>query len=99
MLVVANLMYREMWWFSAVVSLACGVAVNLGCGGASLKKRFILAAICGAGVGVIYAAVLPGITLVGESGFGQIAADCVWRGFIFGILSTVAAVVTEMRLY
>ncbi len=98
MLVIANLIYHEMWWFSGVVSLACGVAVSLGCGGASLKKRFVWAAICGAGLGIFYTAGSVWVGLIEQSGFNHVAAYCVWRVFIFGILSTVAAIVTEMRL-
>jgi len=84
---------RDIWWLAIFVPLVCGAAVTLGCGGAPLWKRIVAAAGCGAVVGVLYTA--ASVILSRNSG---IAASCVWRIFIFAILSTIGAIVTELKL-
>ena len=81
-----------LWWF-AVLVLICGAVVTLGCGGAALAKRIGAAAVCGALIGVLYTAVSAILSYN-----GGIVASCVWRVFIFAILSTIGAIVTELKL-
>ena len=84
---------RDIWWLAIFVPLVCGAAVTLGCGSAPLWKRIVAAAGCGAVVGALYTIVSA--ILNDNSG---IAASCVWRIFIFAILSTIGAIVTELKL-
>lgn len=84
---------RDIWWFAMLVPLACGAAATLGCGGAPLWKRIVAAALCGVVVGVLYTAVSAILSYN-----GGIVASCVWRVFIFAILSTIGAIVTELKL-
>jgi hypothetical protein len=84
---------RDIWWLAIFVPLVCGAAVTLGCGGAPLWKRIVAAAGYGAVVGALYTIVSA--ILNDNSG---IAASCVWRIFIFAILSTIGAIVTELKL-
>jgi hypothetical protein len=84
---------REIWWLAIFVPLVCGAVVTLGCGGAPLWKRIIAAAVCGAVAGMLHTA--ASVILSHNSG---IAASCVWRIFIFAVLSTIGAVVTELKL-
>ena len=82
---------RDIWWLSAIVPLGCGMVVTLGCGGTSRAKRFIAATICGISVGALY----TGISVIIS---GQIAGNCAWRVFVFGLLSVIGAVLTELKL-
>jgi len=83
----------DIWWLAVLAPLICGAATTLGCGGAGLGKRVAAAAFCGASTGILYAAVSA------MSGYnGSIVASCVWRMFIFAILSVVGAILTEIKL-
>lgn len=86
----------DIWYFVVLVPLACGVMVTLGCGGARLWKRIVAAVICGIALGVLYPAVSA--TLVKEMAAVDIVKACAWRVFIFAMLSTVGAIVTELVL-
>ena len=83
----------DIWWLVILASLICGAAATLGCGGAALGKRIVTAAVCGVLAGAIYA----GISVF-FSHDGGIVASCVWRIFIFAILSTIGAIITELKL-
>jgi hypothetical protein len=87
---------KDIWLLAGLVPLVCGAVVTLGCGGAKLWKRIAAAAICGIALGVMYPAVSA--TLVQQMAAVDIAKACVWRVFIFTMLSTVGAIVTELIL-
>jgi hypothetical protein len=88
---------KDIWVLAVIVPLLCGAAVTLGAGGAELWKRIIGAAICGGMVGLLFAPV-PGILGYGGMiGFSQIAIACVWRMFVFTILSTIGALLMEFH--
>ncbi len=84
-----------LWWLAVLVPqvLICGAVVTLGCGGAALAKRIGAAAVCGVLIGVLSTAVSAILSYN-----GGIVASCVWRVFIFAILSTIGAIVTELKL-
>jgi len=84
---------RDIWWLVILAPLICGAAVTLACGGAALGKRIVTAAVCGVLAGAIYA----GISVL-LSHDGGIVASCIWRMFIFAILTTVGAITTEIKL-
>ncbi len=84
---------RDIWWLAIFVPLVCGAAVTLGCGGASLWKRIVAAAGCGAVAGALYTIVSA---ILNDN--GGIAASFLWRIFLFAILSTIGAMVTELKL-
>ncbi len=87
---------KDIWYLAALVPLACGVMVTLGCGGARLWKRIVAATICGIALGVLYVAVSA--LLVKKMDASDIAAACAWRAFVFAVLSTVGAIATELKL-
>jgi hypothetical protein len=84
---------RDIWWLVILAPLICGASVTLGCGGATLGKRVVTAAVSGVLAGAIYA----GISAL-LSYDGGIVASCIWRMFIFTILTTIGAIVTEIKL-
>lgn len=84
---------RNIWWLVILAPLICGAAVTLGCRGAVLGKRIATAAVSGILTGAIYAGVSALL-----SHDGGIVASCLWRMFIFAILSTIGAIITEIKL-
>jgi hypothetical protein len=84
---------RDIWPLAILAPLLCGAALTLGCGGAALGKRIAAAAACGALAGMLYSAVSA---MSGDN--SSIVVNCVWRMFVFAILSVVGAVVTEIKL-
>ena len=90
---------KDTWWLVLLVPLVCGAVVTLGCGGATLWKRIAAATVCGIAAGVFSTAVAATFNL-GEPviGVGLLAKSCVWRAFVFAVLSTIGAVVTELKL-
>ena len=89
---------RKIWWLVALVPMLCGAAVTLGAGGAPLSKRIIGATACGGLVGLLYTAMSAMLGHGSLIGVGEIATGCVWRVFIFTILSTIGLLLTELKL-
>ena len=88
----------EIWTLSALVPLLCGALSTLGAGGAELWKRIIGSALCGSVMGLA-STVFTG--LIGYSeliGFGELVVRCAWSVFIFAILTTLGAIITELQL-
>ncbi len=88
---------KDIWWL-AVVPLLCGASVTLGCGGATLWKRIVAAAVCGITLALLYTAVSAIAGQIYEVAVGGMAKDCLWWVFIFAILSTIGAIVAELKL-
>jgi hypothetical protein len=89
---------KEIWWLVVLVPLICGTVVTLGAGGTALWKRIIEAAVCGAVAGVLYTAASTMLGHAHRVTVGEIATYCLWRTFIFAGLSTVGAIITELKL-
>ena len=89
---------NEIWGLALLVPLLCGATVTLGAGGAALSKRVTGAAICGGVIGVLYTILSQILGHVGPIGFGETAASCFWRVFVFGIFSAIGAILTELKL-
>ena len=86
----------DIWYLAVLVPLACGGGITIGCGGAKLWKRFLAATICGIALGLLYPVVSA--LLVQKMPVGDIAKACVRSIFVFAIVSTIGAVITELRL-
>jgi len=88
----------EVWYFSLLVPLLCGAAVTLGAGGAVIWNRVIGAVMCAAVVGV-FSTLISVVLGTGDSiGFSEIAVVCLWRIFVFTLLSVVGLLFTEIKL-
>ena len=102
---LANFIYQQntgelpastlFWWLVVLVPpvFLCGAAVTIGCGGATLGRRIAAAAVYGILAGVLYTAVSA---MLGHN--SSIITTCIWRVFIFAILSTIGALITEIKL-
>lgn len=89
---------RDIWWLVVVVPFVCGAGVTLGCGGMALVKRLLAACACGILVGVLYTGLSAVIGRDSGIGVATIAAGCVWRVFVFAVLSAIGAIFTELKL-
>jgi hypothetical protein len=88
---------KEIWFVSLIVPLACGATVTLGAGGAVIWNRVIGAVICAAAVG-IFSTLISAVLGTGNTiGFSE-AVVCLWRIFVFTILSVVGLLFTEINL-
>jgi hypothetical protein len=89
---------KDIWWLVVIVPLLCGIGTTLGCGGAALWKRIIAASVCGVVVSALYA--MFSTILSRSSGIAAHSSIsiCMWRAFVFAILTTVGALVTEFML-
>jgi hypothetical protein len=88
----------SIWWVVTVVPLAGGAAVTLGCGGSVLWKRVVAATVCGGLAGLLYAVVLSVGGYGGELSVGDLVSRGVYATFILAILSTVGALIAELKL-
>ncbi|HHE38366.1 MAG TPA: hypothetical protein ENL20_07310 [Candidatus Cloacimonetes bacterium] len=84
---------KSLWWLILIFTALFGSFVTLGCAGADLWKRIIATTFFGIFTGILYTSV--SVYLGFES---NIAAEYIWRIFIFSVLSTIAAVITELSL-
>jgi hypothetical protein len=89
---------KDIWWLVIVVPVLCGASVTLGAGGAALWKRIIGGAICGGAVGLLYTAVSTILGYGWQDRLSEVATNGVWRVFVFAILSTLGAILTEIKL-
>ncbi|MBN1224650.1 MAG: hypothetical protein JXB23_15480, partial [Candidatus Aminicenantes bacterium] len=98
--------FADTWWVAIWVPLAAAAFVSLGAKGASLAKRVLAGAACGASIGLLYAisnAVLgqifgpEGQVLLTLSFLGKIAVSALWKVFIFTVLSFLSALAVEAR--
>ena len=88
----------EIWPLAVLVPMICGAAVTLGAGGATMVKRIIGAVVCGMAVGVFYTGVTATLDYGGTIAASDIVTGCVWRVFLFCVLSVFSVLVTEINL-
>jgi len=89
---------KDTWWFAGIIALLGGAGVTVGCGGAAFSRRIISAASWGILTGLLYTAASVMVVLQGDIIIGAIMTSGAWRVFIFTVLATIGAVITELRL-
>jgi len=89
---------KDIWWLAVTVPLLCGMGTTLGCRGAALGKRIIAAVVCGVAVGALYTMFSVILSRSSEITAYNPAIICMWRMFVFAILSTIGALLTELKL-
>jgi hypothetical protein len=91
---------RDIAWLLVLAPALCGVLITIGAGGMSLTKRIIVSAVGAAATGALHALLVDAAArymLDGVSARNLISA-LVWQVFIFAMVGSVAAIVTELRL-
>ena len=89
---------RDIWVVAAIVPIVCGVRITCGAGGAVIWKRFVSATVCGVIIGVGYTLFSAIMVASSRTADYSIIVEGVWRVFVFSILCTIGAVVTELKL-
>lgn len=98
----------DIWWLAIWVPIFSAGAVAAFAGGASLSKRVKMGAVCGALIGLLYAAsntLLDNflaqeggeLLLVSQHLLGQIGLTALWRIFLFTILAIIGVFIAETR--
>jgi hypothetical protein len=88
---------KEIWWLAVILPMICGAAVTLGAGGASMGKRLVGSAFCGCAVGFLYTTISASLSYGGTIEVNELAVDCMWRIFVFTMLSIVGMLFTEIK--
>jgi hypothetical protein len=88
---------KEIWWLVGIVPLVCGAVASLGSGGAALGRRIVTATLCGIAVSLLYMAVSL-ILSSGSIGAPGALTQCLWRVFVFAVVSTIGALTAELSL-
>ncbi len=89
---------KVIWGLAVIVPLLIGTVTTLGAGGAALWKRIAGAAICGAAVGIISAVVAGWLGASDPLAVSAIAIHCMWRAFVFSIVSVFGVLLTEVKM-
>jgi len=87
---------KDLWWLVAAAPLLGGSMVAVGCRGAVLGRRIVVAAITGALAGVLATLLLVVLSRKGQPLGGHFLALGVWQVFVFTLLSAVGAILTEL---
>jgi hypothetical protein len=90
-----HLLY-DLWWAAVLIPVVAGSAVTLSAGGTVLGRRIVQAAICGFLIGLLYA--IGHSVIDGWLGIKGLIGIMIWRVFIFAILATIGAILTELKL-
>jgi hypothetical protein len=70
----------------------------LACGGATFGKRVAAAAVCGVLAGLLYSVLSAWLSRNTEVLAHNMLASSVWRVFIFAVLASIGAILTELKL-
>ncbi|MBU3928774.1 MAG: hypothetical protein KKB74_13295, partial [Bacteroidetes bacterium] len=89
---------KEIWWIAIILPFVCGSLITYGFGGASLVKRFAGSAFCGAFTGLFYTLITANLFNGPGDESGGLIATGIWRIFLFSIISTIGAIVTELKM-
>jgi ABC-type multidrug transport system permease subunit len=72
--------------------------VNLGCGGASMMKRVVAAAVFGIFIGLSYMIMTIYLGYHDYANTFQLGIACLWRLFVFALFAGIGALIMEFRL-
>ena len=89
---------REIWLPAIIVPAICGAAVTLGAAGTKMWKRVMAGTVCGAAIAILETILFVGLGYSGDMPAGAIAVNCIWKVFVFAIISTIGVLLTELKL-
>ena len=88
---------KTIWWAILTASLLSGVFTTIAAGGTALGKRIIASAFCGIFVGLFYTLITFLVFSNSDLQVGQMIIEGFWRIFVFGLFSTIFALITEIK--
>ncbi len=93
----------DIWPATVLIPMMIGAATTIWAGGMRLIERVKLAAITGLAAAAGYAGIHTGLRLIfstatADNGFWSLVKDGSWGLFIFTILATISAILTEVLL-
>ena len=91
-------LFKDTWWLSVILMYISGIGVTLGCRGASLPRRILLSSMCGVFTGIFYSAGSVLFIQANQISSAEILVDCFWRVFIYTLVVTASAIITEIRI-
>jgi hypothetical protein len=89
---------KQLWVYVLVVPAICGIVVTLAARGTSLRGRVYLGAACGVLMGVLHTAVSAWLSDAGPLAVSALMTNCLWRVFLYGLISTASVLLTEFKL-
>ena len=89
---------KDLWWLAIPVPVFCGVGVTLGCGGATLQRRFIGAVLCGFLAGLLATIVPLYIAQNGGIPMAGVVVGGMWNVFVFSIFAVIGAFTAELNI-
>ncbi|MCU0913515.1 MAG: hypothetical protein MUC88_03000 [Planctomycetes bacterium] len=89
---------RAYWWLLVAIPLLCGSIAVLGCGGATLGRRILAAALAGVLTALATTLILAILGRAQGIAAAHALAIGFWRTFLFTILATIGAILTELTL-
>jgi hypothetical protein len=88
----------DIWPLVVLLPLFCGSIITMGARGASFVNRVIASVIGAILIGILYGIMSPALVSIERIGSGDIVINCVWRVFVFSILSVIGMLLTELKL-
>jgi len=88
---------KDNWWLIILAMVVGGRLVTRLCGGASLAKRIISAVVFGTMAALVYSAITLLLPLVESMTFEGHLPTFLWHFFLFTLLSTISAIITEIK--
>jgi len=89
---------KDIWWFTLLISVVCGISITLGGGGASLKKRIISVAVWGVLTGLSYPLTVAFLSHQDIFITGDTFIKAGWYIFVLTLVGTISALITELKL-
>ncbi|UCH84344.1 MAG: hypothetical protein JSW50_01250, partial [Candidatus Latescibacterota bacterium] len=89
---------KQLWPLVIVVPSVCGMVVTLTARGTSLRDRVYLGAFGGVLIGVLHTSVSAWLADPNSAVVGAVAANGIWRVFLYGLITTASVFLTEIRL-
>jgi hypothetical protein len=89
---------KEIWLLAIAIPFISGAAVTLFGGGTKMWKRVIAGTICGSAIAILQTILFVLLSYTGEMSAGAIAINCIWKIFVFAIISTIGVLLTELKL-
>jgi hypothetical protein len=89
---------RDVWYFSSMFPVFCGMMVTIFAGGLVMWKRFASAAVCGGFIG--FFSILTSYLYLGEeiASISDVLIMGVWRAFAFAVFAAIGAIIAEINL-